>query len=80
MIANISPNHLSYEDTLNTLKYANRAKNIRVSALQQLVQPDDHVRSFAMSLVQLSCDCWLLVCTPVSDVAGNTRIAWVVLT
>eukprot|EP00435_Cladocopium_sp_Y103_P031209 s378_g7.t2 len=30
MIANISPSHLSYEDTLNTLKYANRAKNIRV--------------------------------------------------
>lgn len=43
MIANISPSHLSYEDTLNTLKYANRAKNIRVSASQQLIQPDDHV-------------------------------------
>lgn len=45
MIANISPSHLSYEDTLNTLKYANRAKNIRVSASQQLIQPDDHVRT-----------------------------------
>lgn len=45
MIANISPSHLSYEDTLNTLKYANRAKNIRVSASQQLIQPDDHVRN-----------------------------------
>ena len=43
MIANVSPSHLSYEDTLNTLKYANRAKNIRVSASQQLIQPDDHV-------------------------------------
>ncbi|SPJ08199.1 kinesin-8,putative [Plasmodium sp. DRC-Itaito] len=29
MIANISPSHLSYEDTHNTLKYANRAKNIK---------------------------------------------------
>lgn len=47
MIANISPSHLSYEDTLNTLKYANRAKNIRVSASQQLIQPDDHVRTLA---------------------------------
>ena len=47
MIANISPSHLSYEDTLNTLKYANRAKNIRVSASQQLIQPDDHVRNLA---------------------------------
>jgi kinesin family protein 18/19 len=29
MIANVSPSSLSYEDTLNTLKYANRAKNIK---------------------------------------------------
>lgn len=50
MIANISPSHLSYEDTLNTLKYANRAKNIRVSASQQLIQPGDHVRSLAKKI------------------------------
>lgn len=29
MIANISPCHLNYEDTHNTLKYANRAKKIK---------------------------------------------------
>lgn len=29
MIANISPSSLSYEDTHNTLKYANRAKEIK---------------------------------------------------
>lgn len=29
MIANISPSLLSYEDTHNTLQYADRAKNIR---------------------------------------------------
>lgn len=29
MIANISPSHLNYEDTYNTLKYANRAKKIK---------------------------------------------------
>ena len=51
MIANISPSHLSYEDTLNTLKYANRAKNIRVSASQQLIQPDDHVRTLDVEWV-----------------------------
>lgn len=32
MIACISPTSLSYEDTMNTLKYANRAKNIKTSA------------------------------------------------
>jgi len=30
MIANISPSSQTYEDTLNTLKYADRAKQIKV--------------------------------------------------
>ena len=29
MIANISPGTLGFEETINTLKYANRAKNIK---------------------------------------------------
>ena len=36
MIANISPSSLSIEDTHNTLKYANRAKNIKVSLPPEL--------------------------------------------
>ena len=31
MISNISPSRVCYEDTLNTLQYANRAKNIKCS-------------------------------------------------
>jgi kinesin family protein 18/19 len=31
MIANINPSHFTYEDSHNTLKYANRAKNIKVN-------------------------------------------------
>eukprot|EP00607_Mallomonas_marina_P007479 CAMPEP_0182416806 /NCGR_PEP_ID=MMETSP1167-20130531/1173_1 /TAXON_ID=2988 /ORGANISM="Mallomonas Sp, Strain CCMP3275" /LENGTH=555 /DNA_ID=CAMNT_0024589895 /DNA_START=403 /DNA_END=2070 /DNA_ORIENTATION=- len=31
MIANINPSHLTFEDSHNTLKYANRAKNIKVN-------------------------------------------------
>lgn len=31
MIANVSPSSKSYDDTLNTLKYANRAKEIKSS-------------------------------------------------
>lgn len=47
MLANISPSHHSYEDTLNTLKYANRAKNIRVSAHQNISQePQQHVGEY----------------------------------
>lgn len=32
MIANVNPADSTYEDSLNTLKYANRAKNIKVNA------------------------------------------------
>ena len=53
MIANISPSHLSYEDTLNTLKYANRAKNIRVRAKQNVVRPDEHVSQFEQAIADL---------------------------
>lgn len=31
MIANINPSHITFEDSHNTLKYANRAKNIKVN-------------------------------------------------
>ena len=31
MVANVSPSALSYEDTYNTLKYADRAKQIKTT-------------------------------------------------
>ena len=34
MIANVSPSDLSYEDTYNTLRYADRAKRIRFQVSQ----------------------------------------------
>lgn len=39
MIANISPSSAQFEETINTLKYANRAKNIKtkVTANKRLV-------------------------------------------
>jgi hypothetical protein len=33
MIANINPSHITFEDSHNSLKYANRAKNIKVNPL-----------------------------------------------
>lgn len=30
MIANVNPSHVFFDDSHNTLKYANRAKNIKV--------------------------------------------------
>lgn len=32
MIANVNPSHVFFDDSHNTLKYANRAKNIKVKA------------------------------------------------
>ncbi len=38
MIANISPSSLTYEDTYNTLKYASRAKKIKTTVKQNMIQ------------------------------------------
>lgn len=46
MIANISPSILSIEETLNTLKYANRAKNIKISLKKNVVETDYHISKY----------------------------------
>jgi len=46
MIANISPSNDSYEDTHNTLKYANWAKNIKTQAFKNSVMVDYHVSKY----------------------------------
>lgn len=33
MIANVSPSILAFDDTFNTLSYANRAKNIKTNVI-----------------------------------------------
>lgn len=40
MIANVSPSSLSYEDTCNTLKYAARAKKIKVALKTAVIHRD----------------------------------------
>ncbi|XP_048886202.1 kinesin-like protein KIF18A isoform X2 [Brienomyrus brachyistius] len=46
MIANVSPSALSYEDTYNTLKYANRAKEIKSSLKSNVVSLDSHISQY----------------------------------
>eukprot|EP00438_Fugacium_kawagutii_P021006 Skav228371 [mRNA] locus=scaffold1981:243451:245610:+ [translate_table: standard] len=46
MIANVSPCHINYEDTHNTLKYANRAKNIKTKAVRNVAQVNYHVSKY----------------------------------
>ena len=46
MIANISPSHLNYEDTRNTLKYANRAKNIQTDVSVNRTTVSQHISNY----------------------------------
>ncbi|KAM9816877.1 kinesin-like protein KIF18A [Neosynchiropus ocellatus] len=48
MIANVSPSSLSYDDTHNTLKYANRAKEIKSSLKSNVVSLDSHIGQYAV--------------------------------
>ncbi|XP_024152001.1 kinesin-like protein KIF18A [Oryzias melastigma] len=48
MIANVSPSSKSYDDTHNTLKYANRAKEIKSSVKSNVVSLDSHIGQYAV--------------------------------
>ncbi|KAG9352705.1 hypothetical protein JZ751_021119, partial [Albula glossodonta] len=48
MIANISPSSMSYDDTYNTLRYANRAKEIKSSLKSNVVSLDSHISQYAV--------------------------------
>lgn len=46
MIANVSPNSYNYEDTYNTLKYADRAKHIKNKAIKNVHNVQYHVSRY----------------------------------
>lgn len=46
MIANIAPSSCNYEDTNNTLKYANRAKNIKTRVQKNVLSVEYHVSQY----------------------------------
>ncbi|XP_025087889.1 kinesin-like protein KIF18B isoform X2 [Pomacea canaliculata] len=53
MIAAVSPSGQSYEDTYNTLKYADRAKNIRLSMKRNVLSVDFHVSRYGHIVEEL---------------------------
>ncbi|XP_068025949.1 kinesin-like protein KIF18B isoform X2 [Melanerpes formicivorus] len=53
MLAALSPSPLCCQDTLNTLKYASRAKEIQVSLKSNLPSPDSHVCPYVVLCAQL---------------------------
>ena len=46
MIANISPSFMCYEDSLNTLKYADWAKHIKTTCMKNIVNVDDKIKTY----------------------------------
>ncbi|NXU21999.1 KI18B protein, partial [Thalassarche chlororhynchos] len=56
MIAAVSPSTLAYEDTYNTLKYANRAKEIKLSLKSNVLSFDCHVSKYAVICEQLKAE------------------------
>ncbi|XP_059937298.1 kinesin-like protein KIF18B isoform X2 [Mesoplodon densirostris] len=56
MIAAISPSSLAYEDTYNTLKYADRAKEIKLSLKSNVISLDSHISQYASICQQLQAE------------------------
>ncbi|XP_067655410.1 kinesin-like protein KIF18A [Haliotis asinina] len=53
MIAAVSPSSMSYEDTYNTLKYADRAKHIRATLKKNILNVDFHVSRYGQIVEDL---------------------------
>jgi len=53
MIAAVSPSRLSFEDTHNTLKYANRAKNIKTMATRNVMNIATHITEYKTLILKL---------------------------
>ncbi|XP_074019029.1 kinesin-like protein KIF18B [Numenius arquata] len=56
MIAAVSPCALAYEDTYNTLKYASRAKEIKLSLKSNVLSFDCHSSKYAVMCEQLKAE------------------------
>lgn len=56
MIAAVSPSSLTYEDTYNTLKYADRAKEIRLTLKSNVISLDHHISQYATICQQLQAE------------------------
>ncbi|XP_027728425.1 kinesin-like protein KIF18B [Vombatus ursinus] len=56
MIAAISPSALAYEDTYNTLKYADRAKEIKLSLKSNVISLNCHISQYATICQQLQAE------------------------
>eukprot|EP00842_Homolaphlyctis_polyrhiza_P000526 jgi/Hompol1/1474/HPOL_000350-RA len=71
MIANISPASMHYEETHNTLKYANRAKNIQTKVYQNTVEVVAHVAQYPKIIEALRAEIMLLRANSLGNPSGG---------
>ena len=53
MIANISGSHRQFEETINTLKYANRAKNLKTQVARNVMSVSAHIAEYQRIIMEL---------------------------
>ena len=58
MVANIGPASYNYDETLSTLRYANRAKNIKNKPKINEDPKDALLREFQSEIEKLKVRCW----------------------
>lgn len=82
MIANISPSMLHFEETHNTLKYASRAKQIKMKVEKNSIKVEHHVREYLRIIETLQREVEELRATsippsatiiPRNDASGNVQ-------
>jgi kinesin family protein 18/19 len=56
MIANVSPAVATFEDTYNTLKYANRAKNIKTHVQRNVLSVQYHISNYTNIISSLKAE------------------------
>lgn len=74
MIATISPANSQYEETINTLKYANRAKNIKMRVEPNKKMVYLHISAYKNIISDLRDEITALksqLTSPVTSVEGN---------
>ncbi|KAG8913431.1 kinesin-like protein Klp5 [Tulasnella sp. 417] len=56
MIVCVAPTSVHYEDTQNTLKYANRAKEIKTKVSRNFINVNRHVAQYVEAINRLNCE------------------------
>jgi hypothetical protein len=77
MIANISSAESSFEETLNTLKYANRAKNIKTNVQRNVLNVNYHISEYVQLINNLRSEIQVLksqIGAPSANLSSDSRI------